>query len=199
MMPARFAPALALLAALLVPAGAAADEGPTPWPSTRDRVATHVSRVFGPEALARAALSAGIGQLSDSPEAWDRRWPDYGRRAASQWGTGAIDEGIQLAVGVALDHDARYERRGRGPVLRRMGSALAGVVVARNREGRRVPAWSRLSGAVGAAAVSSIWYPESRGTGRYIATQSLAMLGGDAFGTLWKEFGPDVRRVIARR
>lgn len=192
------APALALVV-LLVPAGVAADQGSTSWPSTRERIATHVPRVFGPEALARAALSAGVGQLSDSPEAWDRRWPGYGRRAASQWGTAAIDEGIQLAVGVALDHDTRYERRGRGPVLSRMGSALAGVVVARDRDGRRVPAWSRLSGAVGAAAVSSIWYPESHGTGRYIATQSLAMLGGDAFGTLLKEFGPDLRRAIRRR
>lgn len=198
MMPARFAPALAL-ALLLAPIPVSAEDGLKPSPTNRDRVATHVSRVFGPEALARAALSAGIGQLSDTPEAWDRRWPGYGRRAASQWGTGAIDEGIQLAVGVALDHDARYQRRGRGPVLGRMGSALAGVVVARNRENRRVPAWSRLSGAVGAAAVSSLWYPESRGTGRYIATQSLAMLGGEAFGTLWEEFGPDVRRAILRR
>lgn len=199
MMRVAYAPALTLLAALLVPAGAAADECATPWPSTRDRVATHVSGVFGPEALARAALSAAVGQLSDTPEAWDRQWPGYGRRAASQWGTAAIDEGIQLAVGVALDHDTRYERRGSGPVLSRMGSALTAVVVARTREGRRVPAWSRLSGALGAAAVSSVWYPESRGAGRYIATQSLAMLGGDAFGTLWKEFGPDVRRAILRR
>lgn len=195
----RFTSALSLLAALLAPAVVAADQGSTPWPSTRERVTTHVARVFGPEAVARAALSAGIGQLSDSPEAWDRRWPGYGRRAASQWGTAAIDEGIQLAVGVALDHDTRYERRGRGPVLSRMGSALAGVVVARDRDGRRVPAWSRLSGALGAAAVSSIWYPESRGAGRYIATQSLAMLGGEAFGAVWQEFGPDLRRAIRRR
>jgi hypothetical protein len=195
MMPIRLAPALAV-AVLLAPSPLAADDGEAAWPSNRQRVTTHVSKVFGPEALARAALSAGVNQLSDTPDAWDRRWRGYGRRAASQWGTGAIDEGIQLAVAVALDHDGRYQRRGRGPLLGRMGNALAGVVVARDRRGRRVPAWSRLSGAVGAAAVSSIWYPESRGTGRYIATQSLAMIGGDAFGTLWQEFGPDLRRAI---
>ncbi|MEW6321070.1 MAG: hypothetical protein AB1635_08270 [Acidobacteriota bacterium] len=184
--------ALASLAVAL-PAGAQAPvSAEDTVPTMARRAVLHVEAVVAPEAVAGSLLAAGVAHVMREPARWNRDAGGFGRRLASAVGVSAVNEGVQFAVGAWLGHDPRYRRRGRGGLLRRAGHAAVSTFVARDRHGRRVPAWLRLAGAYTAAAVSTSWYPESEGAGRYIASRGALVLGSNIVSNLWAEFRPDI-------
>lgn len=185
--------AVAIVAMTLhaAPAVAQSDTDPS-MPDTAAMARAHLARAIGPEGLAGALVSSGLAQIRREPETWESNARGFGRRYASALGTGAVDEGVQFAVGAWLEIDTRYQRRGQGRLLGRVAHAARAVVAAKRRDGRWGPAWTRFAGAGAASAVSTAWYPEPNGRGRHIVSQSLSMLGGDLFSNLWEEFREDV-------
>jgi hypothetical protein len=162
------------------------------------RAAWHLEAAAGLEAQAGLLLSAALAHVTATPEPWGRRPTGFARRYGHALGLGAAHEGIQLVAGHWLGHDPRYQRRGDGGLVRRVGHAVRGVIASRNAAGRTVPAWPRFAGAFGAGVVSAVWYPEPHGAPRHITEQGLCVLGGDLLSNLWDEFRPDVARRLGR-
>jgi hypothetical protein len=97
-----------------------------------------------------------------------------------------------------LHEDPRYFRAGTGSKWSRVGSAFTQILVTRTDSGRRTFNFSEWGGNAAAAALSNVWYPDTR-TASENAEKLLVMCANDAVSNLLKEFWPDVKRHFERK
>jgi hypothetical protein len=88
-----------------------------------------------------------------------------------------------------LHQDPRYFYRGKGPVVVRALYAISTVVVCKGDNGRWEPNFSNVLGNLGAAGISSAYYPKGSRHGVQVTVDN-AMIGVayGSFGTLFQEF-----------
>ena len=158
------------------------------FPTSEQRLRRYGRSMFGPFAIGRVALSAGINQWNDSPEEWGQGAEGYGKRFASQFGRNVIRQSVQFGLSEAIHLDTgfqRSKRKGFGPRLR---DALVQNVTSRTRTGKRVVSVPILAGAYASPIIAyETWYP-----GRYsykdgLRSGSISLATGFAINAL-REF-----------
>jgi hypothetical protein len=116
----------------------------------------------------------------------------YVRSAADQITGNMMTEGF---VPVLLHQDPRYFRPGEGKKLRRLGSALGQILVARSDSGRRMPNLAEFLGNGIAVGISSSYSPDLNSWPRR-GEKLMIMISTDAVANVIKEFGPDIRQKL---
>jgi hypothetical protein len=148
--------------------------------------------------LVGTAISAGIGQGLDVPEAWGSHWDGYGKRYASGFAAGISRQVFALGLDDLLHQDPRYfpsSQVGFGPRLR---NVLKQVVVAKNDDGDAAVASSRIGSAFGAGFLANTWQPEgNRGVGHGLERAGFSLVGDAAFFFV-QEFLPFTRNSTFR-
>jgi hypothetical protein len=106
---------------------------------------------------------SGIDQLTETPDAWGKGWPGYGKRLASNVGQFAIQETV-TDVGAALLHrPLDYPRCKCTHTWNRIGWATKLAFVDQTRSGKLKPAYPRIAGAYAGSFAQASWMPpESR-------------------------------------
>ena len=152
-------------------------------------------RAVGRRALAGSAVSAGVGQLRNSPHEWGRGPLGYVKRFGSHLGQHVAKESIQFGVAALRHEDLRYRRshlQGTWPRVRYAVKSTF-LVPRANKPGRTV-ALSRLSGNLGAGMLSRVWQPASTaGVGAGLASGGIG-LGADVGANVAREFWPRKER-----
>lgn len=88
-----------------------------------------------------------------------------------------------------LHQDPRYFYRGHGPIIVRALYAIATVAVCKGDNGHWQPNYSNVLGNLGAAGISSLYYPSSdRHSVQVTVDNTLLGVAEGAFGTLFQEF-----------
>jgi hypothetical protein len=168
------------------------------FPTNGQRIRAGLRDTFGPRALLVSALVAGTHHLANDPPEWRQGTEGYGRRLASRVGRLAIQNSMELGLGVALQQDLRYRRCDCDGFLRRTGHALISNFTAHTRDGRRTFTIAKVASRYAGAMISTAWYPDrytAGGDGVRLGTLSIAS------GTLLnvvREFWPDIRRLFRR-
>jgi hypothetical protein len=157
--------------------------------------------IFSPTLTPRLAFSAALDHVDGGPAAWGSGASGYGKRMAARAGLVLSQAGVQHATAAALDLDPRGDqsRCGCRHPLRRVGHALAQTFVTRDRRGRVVPNVPLVAGAAGGAAIARAWYPRADGPGRDTARLAALTIAGQAGANLFREFAPDLKRLIPRK
>ncbi|HEY7498893.1 MAG TPA: hypothetical protein VH740_10285 [Vicinamibacterales bacterium] len=156
--------------------------------------------VFSPTLTPRLAFSAALDHRNNGPSAWGTGGSGYGKRMAARAGLVLSQAGVHHATAAALDLDPRGDqtRCGCTNPLRRAGYALGRTFVTRDRRGRAVPNVPLVAGAAGGALIAQTWYPRSDGPGRDAAQLATVTVIGQAGANLFREFAPDLKRLIRR-
>ena len=142
---------------------------------------------------------AGLYQLDDQNPSFGQGMAGYARRLATSYGDQVVGNMMTEGVMPALLHeDPRYFRMGRGAKTRRFLSAFAQIVVTRTDSGRRTFNFAEWGGNAVAAAVSNIWYPDSR-TASENVEKLVIQCAADGVSNVLKEFWPDVKRHFLRK
>lgn len=129
-------------------------------PDSRTRFRRYVNSMFGPAALGRTVLSAGISTWRNSPEEWGDNWEGFGRRVASGMGRNAIKQTAIYGLDEALKYDSRFYRSEKKSFGPRLGNALISPVTARDKNGKRVLGVPRIAGTYTASIIAAeTWYP----------------------------------------
>lgn len=168
------------------------------FPTNRQRIRAYLRETLGPSAFLQSAFVAGTHQFANNPPEWRQGTGGYNRRLASRFGQLAIQNSIELGLGMALRQDLGYRRCDCRGVLRRTGHALISNFTAGTRDGgstfTAVKVASRYAGAV----VSTTWYPDrysAWGDGVRLGTLSVA--SGTVLNVV-REFWPEIRRLFRR-
>jgi hypothetical protein len=120
----------------------------------------------GPVPLIGQAASAGIDQWAGRPREWGQEWGAYGQRYGSGLAYNAVRQTISYGTSVVFHEDSRYFASAKHGFWPRTRHALLSTFTARHPDGRQTFSVSSVTGVGAAAAISSIWGPESwKGSG----------------------------------
>jgi hypothetical protein len=106
-----------------------------------------------------------------------------------------MTEGLMPA---ALRQDPRYFPKLTGGRWARVGYAMSRVLVCRNDKGRRAFNFSEVVGNSAAAAISNLYYPDTR-TAKDNGMKVGIQIATDAASNVLKEFWPDIKRKLQER
>ena len=131
------------------------------FPTPKERFNRYLKSMFGPSALIRSAVAAGINQWQDSPEEWKHGVSGYGKHFASSFGRHAIHHTIVYGLDSALGLDTGFTRSKSKEFGARLKHALLENITSRTRSGKRVFSVPRVVGWYGSGVISrEAWYPE---------------------------------------
>jgi hypothetical protein len=166
---------------------------------TGKRMDDYLSRTIGPEAMLNAAILGGIDQARDKPEGWEQGASGYGRRFISRFGRNGVSSTIQLAVEISLHEDTRYRAQEQGALWSRVSHSLQYSFTANTPGGRRAPPFGQLAGIVGGALISRKWYPDGENSLADGARAAGISIGVHTGMNLFREFLPDIKRLVRRK
>ena len=157
--------------------------------------------ILSPTLTPRLAFSAALDHRNTAPSGWGTGGSGYGKRMAARAGLVMAQAGVHHVTAAALDLDPRGDRSRCGCTnpLRRAGYALGRTFVTRDGRGRSVPNVPLVAGAAGGALIARAWYPRSDGPGRDAAQLATLTVVGQAGANLFREFAPDLKRLILRK
>jgi hypothetical protein len=157
-------------------------------PDRKTRQKNYFKSIFGPYALARTVVGAGISTARNSPEEWGGQWEGFGRRVASNFGKNAIKQTVVYGLDESLKIDSKFYRSKKRDFGSKIKNAVISPFTARSESGKRVFGVSRIVGTYTSSIVAAeAWYPK-----RYDYKDGLRngtiSLGLNAAFNLFKEF-----------
>ena len=162
-----------------------------PAPLTRKqkfKLALVVSR--DPLTFLTTGINAGIEQWQDDFAGYGQEFSGYAKRYGATYGDRLSSTFLGAALLPSLLHqDPRYFYRGHGPIMVRALYAISTVAVCKGDNGHWQPNYSNILGNLGAAGISTLYYPSSDQHGVQVTvTNTLLGVAEGAFGTLFQEF-----------
>jgi len=135
-------------------------------------------------------VTAGIEQWEDDFEGYGQEFSGYTKRYAATYGDRLSSTFLGAALLPSLLHqDPRYYYRGHGPVVVRALYAIMTVGVCKGDSGHWQPNYSNVLGNLGAAGISTLYYPQSdQHSVQVTVDNTLLGVAEGAFGTLFQEF-----------
>jgi hypothetical protein len=162
-----------------------------PAPLTRKqkfKLALVVSR--DPLTFLTTGINAGIEQWQGDFAGYGQEFSGYAKRYGATYGDRLSSTFLGAALLPSLLHqDPRYFYRGHGPIMVRALYAISTVAVCKGDNGHWQPNYSNILGNLGAAGISTLYYPSSDQHGVQVTvTNTLLGVAEGAFGTLFQEF-----------
>jgi hypothetical protein len=164
---------------------------------------------------------AGISQAENSEPGYGQGWEGYGKRYASAFADGTIENFMVAAVFPSLLHqDPRFFQTSEGGFAHRAGYAVSRILITRTDSGRSQFNYSEIIGSALSAAISTnTYHPRAFITTRYDPTTNMliyvhnasdrtlsntlsvwgSQVGYDTITIVIKEFWPDIHRKMARK
>jgi hypothetical protein len=157
--------------------------------------------VLSPTLAPRLAYSAAMDHRDGANHAWGTGADAYGKRMAARAGLVLSQAAVQHGTAAMLGLDPRGDQSSCGCTskLRRATHALTRTFYTRDRRGRAVPNVPLVAGAAGGAMIARAWYPPDEGPGRDAARFAAMAVVGQAGANVFKEFAPELKRLIPKR
>lgn len=146
------------------------------------------------------AVISGIGQAENSDKAYGQGFEGYGKRYATDFADGTIENFMVGAVlPSVLRQDPRYYEMGKGGFLHRTGYALSRLFITRSDSGHEEFNASEFVGSGISAGISTFTYhPENEHNIGNAASVWGSEIGYDGITLMLKEFWPDIHRKLSR-
>ncbi len=171
---------------------------------------------FDPVNFAWYGLLAGINQADNSEPQYGQGWKGFGKRYATTWADGVIENFMVGAVMPSIFHqDPRFYQAGQGSFGHRAVYSASRIFVTRGDSGHRQFNISEVLGSALSASISTYAYhpkgtfvstptnphmyiPSDRNLGN-AATVWVTQMGTDAATLVIKEFWPDIARKLRHK
>ena len=152
------------------------------------KLAVVVSR--DPMTYFTTGVSAGIEQWQGDFAGYGQEFSGYAKRYGATYGDKLSSTFLGAALLPSLLHqDPRYFYRGHGNVVVRALYAISTVAVCKGDNGHWQPNYSNVGGNLGAAFISTLYYPASdQHSVQVTVDNTLLGVATGAFGTLFQEF-----------
>jgi hypothetical protein len=156
----------------------------------------YLESTYGPKSFAFSLVSSGISQARNTVPEWEQGAEGYGKRFASNFTQKIVKRTAYLVLVTAFHEDPRYFRSGQFGIVHRSLYAAERVFIAhKDSDGTRF-GYTNLIAAFGNSYVSRQWHPDNYHTWGDYMTYFAISLGIDAGKNVFKEFWPDIRRML---
>lgn len=158
--------ALAVVASLApaqTPAGASA---PVPLPPIDSSMRVHylLSENLGPLSIADTVAFAALDTLVNTPKEYQSHWDGFGMRIGLITANYALRSTMEVGLGSLWGEDPRYVRTEGERMGARVGRVIRMTFMARNRNGKTLPAYSRFFAYPASSFIENAWEPHSQNT-----------------------------------
>jgi hypothetical protein len=145
-----------------------------------------------------AAGVSGLGQLENSEPEYHQGLEGYGKRYATNFADGAIENFVTSAILPSiLKQDPRFYQSSQGSFLHRLGYAASRILITRGDSGSTQFNFSEVFGSAMAAGISTYSYhPHAERTVANTASVWGTQVGYDTLSFVFKEFWPDIRKNV---
>jgi Carboxypeptidase regulatory-like domain len=152
------------------------------------KLALHVST--DPLTFMVTGINAGIEQAQGDYSGYGSGFPGYARRYGAAYGDRFSATMLGSALLPSLLHqDPRYFYRGHGHIIVRALYAISTTAVCKGDNGHWQPNYSNVGGNIGAAFISSVYYPrEERHSVQVTVSNTLLGIAEGSISTLFQEF-----------
>jgi hypothetical protein len=164
-----------------------------------DRTCYWWTHSFNASMLFGAAFNSALDPLvNGSTNAyWGQGMEGFGRRFGTRVSQSMAKGTGEALVGAMFKEDPRfYESRKEG-FWPRLGFALTHTLIVRNDEGKERFSIGRTAGAFSSGFVGMAWTPDPINTPQDALVRTGTSMGGVVAGSLWKEFQPDVMKLVS--
>lgn len=145
-----------------------------------------------------AFLSAGFGQLTDSPDYGSDSEAFGDKLGAAFLRQASMRFFCNSAVPVLLHEDPRYFRKASGSYKGRIGWAAERAFVIQKDSGRHGFNYSDILGHLAASALTPTYYPQPSANGAVVMETWGTSIAGDIGNNMFLEFWPDVTNLWHR-
>lgn len=159
-----------------------------------------VANVSDPFSIITTAMDSEFGDATDGHTKLRTGAAGFGQRFGSAMAGQATSEMFStFLISSIFRQDPHYHRDPAAPTLRRIGKALAYVVVTRSDSGKRMFNFAEVLGTTSSSLIEGSFHPEwERGAGAAAGRIAIS-IGSDAAWNLMTEFLPDVARHLNPR
>jgi hypothetical protein len=142
---------------------------------------------------------AGLGQLDGNHPQFGQGVEGYAKHYVTSYADQAIGNIMTESLFPAVLHeDPRYFRKQTGSFGSRLGSAVAQIFVTRTDSGGRQFNFAEIMGNGVGAAISDIYYKDSRNFSS-TGEQWFTAVATDMFSNVLKEFWPDIKKRMSKK
>jgi hypothetical protein len=169
--------------------------------SAKERLRWFTHSTYGRNSLlVSGPIASGLRTWANRPEEWGPGWEGFAQRYGMRLVNNSVMNGVEAGLGAAWGEDPRYHRAPPGTSAgKRVGHALKQVFLNRYEDGQYRFGFAKAAGITTNAFAQNAWMPDSISTNREAALRISNAYTGRAIGHLFREFGPDLFRVIRRK
>lgn len=161
------------------------------WLATQDS--------FDYSSFALTGVLAGIGQARNSTPEFHQGAAGYGRYYWHSFADQAVGNYLTEAITPAVTReDPRYYTLGHGGFFRRTGYAISRLLVTKTDSGGKTFNFSEIVGNGAGAGISDLYYPSPERTWTKTGQKWVTQVGIDGVFNVFKEFWPDINRIVFR-
>lgn len=170
----------------------------TPF-TVRDKFDYRIVQSFGLRGFLGSALSAGVGQLTNTPHEWGQGMEGYSLRYGSSFGGNVSRQSFEWVLESAFHEDPRFfpsEAKSSGK--ERLRNVLRQTVFTKKDSNETEFAYARFISAFGAGQFVNVWLPRSDNSVLDGVERGFISLGADAAYNFLQEFFPFTRPISLR-
>jgi hypothetical protein len=162
------------------------------------RVHWAVSNTVGPANFSAGVITSALATKANSPPEYGPHWDGFAKRIALRTSARATSSLIEASIGSLWGEDPRYRRAPGQTVKTRLDNVLRSIVLARNREGHRMPAYARYIAIPSSTFITNAWRPDSETRLRDAVDRMTFNLISRLIGNAFAEFGPDLFKRFSK-
>lgn len=169
-----------------------------PHQTTRDKLVEAVRNSVSPFSLGGELISAGYSHITNGSPNYGTNSTAFAQRFGASVARGTSQKLFSDgAMAVILHEDPRFYQMGNSrPFFKRITYAATRPLITRTDAGRRTPNLALLSGYLGAAALTKVYYPQpNQGFSQTLQTYG-GSIGGAALGDVASEFLADTLEFL---
>ncbi len=164
-----------------------------------DRICYWWSHSFNAQMVLGAAFNSALDPVFNNATSayWGQGVEGFSKRFGTRVAQSMTKGTMEALVGAALHEDPRFfpsRKQGFGP---RFGYALQHTLMVRHDNGKEYLSAGRIAGTFSSGFVGMAWTPSPINSARDSLVRSGTAWGGILAASLWKEFQPDVMKLVS--
>jgi hypothetical protein len=167
--------------------------------SNKDKACYWWTNSFNAEMIFGAAFNTALDPIfnGSTDKYWGQGAEGFARRFGTRMAQSMVKGTGQALVGGIFKEDPRFYVSRKQGFWPRFGFAVAHTIIVKNDNGREQLSAGRIAGAFSSGFVGMAWTPGPINTTQAALERTGTAMGGVLAGSLWKEFQPDVMKLVS--
>jgi hypothetical protein len=162
----------------------------------KERAKWFVKASIGPESLAAGLITSAINTARDKPVEYGPGWEGFGDRYGMRLAGVTTSSAMEASLGALWGEDPRYFRTTGQPFGKRVRNVVVMTFMAKRPDGHLAPAYARYIAIPGGNFLSNTWRVDSEATNTAAVRRAALGVVGRMTADAFKEFSPDLVRLI---